>query len=184
MPRFSMRSMLCSLVCTLALSYALVCDAGAELHEMSLLVASEFFDLLTAEDLATITFDQTVYFSRPDSIDVIAAPGIYRILVDQLRGLRLIPIKNNKEKEAVLVQAVPTNHRDKIPSPVALYVADEENIPHIVLLLPGGTGLEAVGSFSEVRTRGTAPPLLSLEQVHNAVLEKLRKAKSATPESN
>ena len=91
-------------------------------------------------------------------------------------------MKNNKKKEAFLVQAVPTNHRDKIPSPVALYIPDEENIPHIVLLLPGGKGLEAIGSFSEVRTRGTASPLLSLERVHNAVLEKLRKAKKATPE--
>ena len=182
MPTVNARSMLYSMIFPLILSYSLVCEAGAVMHERPLLVASEFFDLLTAEDLATITFDQTVHFSRPDGIDVIAAPGIYRILVDKLRGLRLIPIKNNKEKEAVLVQAVPTNHRDKIPSPVALYIPDEENIPHIVLLLPGGTGLEAIGSFSEVRTRGTAPPLLSPEQVHNAVLEKLRKAKNATPE--
>ena len=182
MPRISMRSMLYSLFCPLALSYALVCNAAAESHEMPLPVASELFEFLTAEDLTTITLDQTVYFSKPDGIDLIAAPGIYRIVLDDRRRMRLIPIKNNKKKEAFFVQAVPTNHRDKIPSPVALYLADEENIPHIVLLLPGGTGLEAIGSFSEVRTRGTAPPLLSLEQVHNAVLEKLKKAKNATSE--
>ncbi|HEY3197904.1 MAG TPA: hypothetical protein VGJ57_07805 [Nitrospirales bacterium] len=174
--------MLLSLLCALVLSYTLVCDAAAVLHEIPLPVASELFEFLTAEDLTTITFDQTVYFSKPDGIDVVAAPGIYRILLDEQKRMQLIPIKNNKEKEAYRVPAVPTNHRDKISTPVALYIPDEENIPHIVLLLPGGTGLEAVGSFSEVSTRGTTTPLLSPDQVHKAVLEKLRKAKSATPE--
>jgi hypothetical protein len=182
MPTVNARSMLYSLICPLVLSYSLVCEAGAVMHERPLPVATELFDFLTAEDLTTITIDQPVYFSKPDGIDVIAATGIYRILLDEGGRMRLIPIKNNKKKEAFLVQAVQTNHRDKIPSPVALYIPDEENIPHIVLLLPGGNGLEAVGSYSEVRARGTALPLLPLEQVHNAVLEKLSKAKKTTPE--
>jgi hypothetical protein len=182
MPRISMRSMLYSLFYPLALSYALVCNAAAESHEMPLPVASELFEFLTAEDLTTITLDQTVYFSKPDGNNAVAPPGIYRLLLDDRKRMRLIPVKNNEKKAALLVQSVPTNHLDTIPSPVALYIPDEENIPHIVLLLPGGKGLDAVGSFSEVRTRSTAPPLLSPEQLHTAVLEKIRKAKTATPE--
>jgi hypothetical protein len=146
-----------------------------------MVMASDLFDLFTAEDLATVTIDQTVYFSTPDGSDVIAAPGIYRILLDEERGLRFIPIKRDKDKGAFLVQALQTNHRDSISAPVAVYLPDEENIPHVVLLLPGGTGLEAIGSFSDVRARGSTAPLLSPEQVHNAVLEKLRKAKNAAP---
>ena len=181
MSRLKVRSMFFSLLCALGLSYILVCDAGAAKHEV-LPVATDLFEFLTAEDLTTVTIDQTVYFSKPDGIDVIAAPGIYRILLDERSRMRLIPIKNNKKKKAFLVQAVPTTHRDKIPSPVALYIADEENIPHIVLLLPGGNGHEAVGSFSEVRTRGSIPRLLTPDQLHDAVLQKLRKAKNPTPE--
>jgi hypothetical protein len=169
------------LLCAFALSYVLLCDAGAARHEI-LPVASELFEFLTAEDLTTVNIDQTVYFSKPDGSDVIAEPGMYRILLDERKRMRLIPIKNNKKKKTLLVQAAPTTHRDKIPSPVALYIADEENIPHIVVLLPGGNGHEAVGSFSEVRTRGSIPRLLAPEQLHDAVIEKVRKAKRAMPE--
>ena len=146
MSRLEVRSMLFSLLCALVLSYALVCDAAAVLYEIPLPVASELFEFLTAEDLTTITFDQTVYFSKPDGIDVVAAPGLYRSVLDEQKGMQLIPIKDNKRKKAYLVQAVPTNHRDKITSPLALYIPDEENIPHILLLLPGGNGVLSVRS--------------------------------------
>jgi hypothetical protein len=177
----TVKQMLCRLVFTVVILCILAGKTCADPQQGPMVMASDLFDLFTAEDLATITIDQTMYFSMPDGSDVVAAPGIYRILLDEERGLKFIPIKSDKVKEALLVQAVKTSHRDNIPAPVAVYLPDEENIPHIVLLLPGGTGLEAVGSFSEVRTRGTAPPLLSLEQVHNAVLEKLKKAKNAAP---
>jgi hypothetical protein len=174
----TVKQMLCRLVFTVVILCILAGKTCVD-PPGPMLALSELFEFLTAEDLATITIDQTVYFSMPDGSDVVAAPGIYRILLDEERGLRFIPIKSNKG--AFLVQALATSHQDTIPSPVAVYIPDEANIPHIVLLLPGGTGLEAIGSFSDVRARGSTAPLLSPEQVHNAVLEKLRKAKNAAP---
>jgi len=173
----TVKQMLCRLVFAVVILCILAGKTCADPQQGPMATASDLFDLFTAEDLATITIDQTVYFSMPDGSDVVAAPGIYRILLDEERGLRFIPIKSDKAKGALLVQALKTMHRDSIPAPVAVYLPDEENIPHIVLLLPGGTGLEAVGSFSEVRTRGTAPPLLSPKQVHDALLKKLNKTK-------
>jgi hypothetical protein len=175
----TLKQMLYRLVFTVVITCVLIGNPCTDPQQGRIAMASDMFDLFTAEDLTTVTIDQTVYFNTPDGGDAIVTPGIYRILLDEQSGLRFVPIRRNKE--TLLVQAVKTSHRDTVPSPVAVYLPDETNIPHIVLLLPGGKGLEAVGSFSGVRTRGTGLKLLSNEQLHGAVLEKLRKTMKENP---
>jgi hypothetical protein len=59
-----------------------------------------------------------------------------------------------KTGTAMLVDALSITHETDIAEPVALYVRDDEQFPHVVLLLPAGQGLEAAGSYDGSRARG------------------------------
>jgi hypothetical protein len=54
-------------------------------------------------------------------------------------------------------------------------VADDEQITHVVLLLPDGTGLEAVGSYDVIRSRGMRTVQLTPIQILSALKKKLQK---------
>lgn len=60
-----------------------------------------------------------------------------------------------------MLEALPIHHNETLKDPKALLQLGETNEPHIVLLLPGGRGLEAIGSISGVRTRAVRRPLTS-----------------------
>ena len=64
-------------------------------------------------------------------------------------------------------------HKTDIAEPIALYVKDDEKFPHVVLLLPGGRGLEAVGSYDGSRARGLRILPLTLIQIQKALEEML-----------
>lgn len=101
----------------------------------------------------TITVEETIYFIAPDGGDAVVIPGTYRVEHDEESRLRLIP---GEGKAAVLLQATPISHEENLASPAILLVPEEleEDIHHMVLLLPGGKGFNARGSYSQVRTRG------------------------------
>ncbi|TMQ30024.1 MAG: hypothetical protein E6K65_06875 [Nitrospirae bacterium] len=114
--------------------------------------ASELIELLRAESLDNISFEQAVHFTTP---------------------LRLV---SPGEKQTVLLKAQRTSHQDTLPVPVVLSVPDEGDSLHLVLLLPGGKALETVGSYRQVQTRGL-PELLTPTQLHDALLRKARTAR-------
>ena len=143
---------------------------------------AEVLELFAAEDLSIFSIDRAVSFSAPDGHDVIAPPGTYRIRSSEPDRLRLITMKGNSEKDAFLVSALPTTHQDKIPFPMALYIPDKEQVAHVVLLLPGGQGFEAIGSYREIKPRGIEPALLTPERLHDAVLEKLQRLRNTKKE--
>jgi hypothetical protein len=55
-----------------------------------------------------------------------------------------------------------------------LYIQDEEQFPHIVLLLPGGKGFEAVGSYDGIRSRGKVSAGLTESQILRALTQKMK----------
>jgi hypothetical protein len=75
----------------------------------------------------------------------------------------------------MVVDALSITHETDIAEPIALYVRDDEKFPHVVLLLPGGQGLEAVGSYDSSRTRGLRGFQLTLIQIQEAVQKKMEK---------
>jgi hypothetical protein len=119
-----------------------------------------------------ITFNQNVHFSAPDGSDVVAAPGAYDVEAVGASALDLAPTAKTPR---LRVQAVAANYDLEVSSPVALALPGEEDAHHVVLLLPGGSGLDAVGSLSGVRGRGPTPGPLPVEQVKVA-MQQLRPA--------
>jgi len=134
---------------------------------------TETLDLLKEESVDTIVLDRPVHFSTPDAADTVADADTYRVVAGKFHELKLMP---SKGKPALIIDALTTSHEESISSPVALYVRDDEKFPHVVLLLPGGDGLEALGSYDAARARGIRSFQLTPIQIRKALKEKESKA--------
>ena len=130
---------------------------------------TETLDLLKEESVDTIVLDRPVHFTAPDASDTMAGPDTYRVVAGESHRLKLVPPKG---KPALVVDALTTSHEEDLAAPVALYVRDDEKYPHVVLLLPGGQGLEAVGSYDAARARGIRSFQLTPIQIRKALKEK------------
>jgi|GEM_PF-49252 len=117
----------------------------------------------------TIALEKSVHFSGSDGSDVLAAPGSYRVEAGETSQVRLNSLDN---KPPLLVQAFPMKYGLELSSPVALSLpGNGEDSHHVVLLLPGGTGLDAAGSLSGVRARGFSPAPIPLAQIQAALAQ-------------
>lgn len=104
-----------------------------------------------------LTVDKTVHFLMADGSDGVVGPGVF-LVEDAGEWLRLI---SGERRDALLLEAIPIHHEENLNDPKALLQLGETHEPHIVLLLPGGRGLEAIGSISGVRSRAVKRPLTS-----------------------
>src|SRR5262249_38426342 len=129
---------------------------------------NEIIQLLQAEDANTVSFRENVRFTGPNGEETIALLGTYKVEPIALTALRLVPFD---AKDTFVVKAVQTRHDEDIHSPVALLVLDDQQLIHVVLLLPEHKGLEAIGSSSLGRTRG-GPRLLTPAQIRDALTRK------------
>jgi len=114
----------------------------------------------------TVLIDRPVYFTNRDGSDTVASPGLYDVMPHGESGLRLIPSHSH---EGFLIQATAFTYEEELASPVALAVPDNESDYHVVLLRPGGTGLDAVGSLTQVRPRGIGSLSLSKSKIKEAL---------------
>lgn len=137
-------------------------------HASSETPSSEIIELIQAEDADTISFEEKVAFISPNGEEITPSVGRYRVQPVGPSSLRLVPFEN---KDVVVLKAQSTRHAEDIEGPVALIAVDDEYLVHVVLLLPGQKGLEAIGSSSRGRHRGS-PELLTPVQIHDALIRK------------
>jgi hypothetical protein len=127
-------------------------------------------DLLREEVLDTVLLDRPVHFTTPQATDTVAQAGTYRVEAGAPSQMKLVALKHST---AMSVDALSINHDTDIAEPIALYVTDDEKFPHVVLLLPGGQGLEAVGSYDGSRARGLRIMQLTPIQIQQALQKKM-----------
>jgi len=132
---------------------------------------SSMLEVLQEEALDTITLDRAIHFTTPQATDVVAQAGIYRIKFAEPSTMKFMGLKN---KITAVVDALKISHQTDITEPIALYVKDDEKFPHVVLLLPGGTGFEAVGSYDGIRSRDLRPQVTA-SQIQRALEDKRQK---------
>ena len=99
-----------------------------------------------------IELKKTVHFLAPTGTPVMIAPGEYEIATIE-GALRLTP---NDESSAsqILIAAEPITHEKPLEDPEPLSFPGDEDQHVVILFLPNGKALQAVGSYSGVRTRG------------------------------
>ena len=109
-----------------------------------------------ATNSPTIELEKTVHFLTPGGEDVVVEQGRYDV-AQASEWLRLTPVGGEKT-DAILVEAQPIDHHETIEVPTILSRSEQEDEYVIILLLPDGTGLEALGSYSGVRAKAVRRP--------------------------
>lgn len=123
---------------------------------------------LADRTLSVIQLDRPVHFMSPEGGPLVIPTGTYRVNATGATTIELVP----EGGSAFLIEALVMHHPDTVAEPVALSIPAKEDGHHVVLLLPKGQGLDAVGSYSEIRPRGWDPTPALLELVEKALAQK------------
>ena len=96
----------------------------------------------------TVTLEKAIHFLATDGSDVLIKPGTYQVEA-AIPWILLIP---GERRDALLLEATTTHHEEDIHEPIVRLIreGDEQSVH---LLLPGGKGLEAIGTESGIRSR-------------------------------
>ena len=130
-------------VCTVAFGGCATEHSGnAAGTERSAITASSHF--------TTIDLDRPVHFTAADGAGLLVPVGQYVVGPTDHSHLRLIPEEN---ASPLVVAAALQAHDIDIAAPFVLAFTEREDEPHVLLLLPDGRALDAVGSFSGIQSR-------------------------------
>jgi hypothetical protein len=103
-----------------------------------------------SDSQTTITLSQPVHFLTPDGTDVVLHPGNYEVKATG-NTLRL---QSADMKDPIHVQAGPAPYPEDVDSPVAMAIPIPDEGIYLALAVPNKAGLEAMGSYSGIQTRG------------------------------
>lgn len=117
----------------------------------------------------SITISQSIHFFAEDGGDVMASAGTYNLEQAGPRQLRLVRQPNAEAGHPLVIDAVPINLGEAVGQPVALHLLWKEEEHHLILLSRSGEGLEAIGSTSGIRSRGSPPVPLPRSVVKDAL---------------
>jgi len=117
---------------------------------------------------SVIQLDRPVHFMSLEGGPLVIPAGTYRVNAIGATTMQLVP----EGGSAFLIEALVVHHPDTIAEPVALSIPVKDDGHHVVLLFPQGQGLDAVGSYSEIRPRGWDPTPVLLELVEKALAQK------------
>ncbi len=102
-----------------------------------------------------VEFEKSIYFQKPDGEPVPLNAGIYEV---EQGGEAILTFEPVSGGDSIPVQALPAGHQETIQEPKALLTPSPDNNPdkqHVVLWMPDGSALEAVGSFSGIFSRSS-----------------------------
>jgi len=100
-----------------------------------------------------VEFDKAISFQKPDGEPVQLKAGIYEVAMGSEKELKFDPIGAGA---VITVQALPANHDEAIEESKAFLTPSPDNnpdTPHVILWMPDGVALEAIGSYSGVFSR-------------------------------
>ncbi|MDH5426571.1 MAG: hypothetical protein OEZ57_01250 [Nitrospirota bacterium] len=135
---------------------------------MFLLIAGTFLLSLFTSGIGTtfadttITLDQSVHFTTAEGSDVVLDAGDYEVNAADA-WLRVTP-SEGQAVDALLLEAQVARHEETLKAPLGVSTQGESpDTHHLALLLPDGKRLEAIGSYSGIRSRGFS--LLTLQRL-------------------
>ena len=115
---------------------------------------------------AAITLDRPLHFITAKGEDAVVQAGAYK--VESVMDVNLDLIREGQA--SVLLQALPGTHTERISKATALLIPEGRgDLWHLVLLMPDGKRLDALGSASGVRPRGDLPISLDSRRLATAL---------------
>ena len=98
----------------------------------------------------SIAVEKPAHFPTTDGAMRLIPIGQYVVDSVDNAQLRLTP---NDAPTPLVIAAALQSHDIDIPSPLVLAFAEREDEPHVLLLLPDGRALDAIGSFTGIQSR-------------------------------
>jgi hypothetical protein len=102
-----------------------------------------------------VEFERDIHFLTPEGQDTVVPSGGYYVDAVQ-NGLRL-KSADHEEAEAVIVQAEATTHEQSVEIPEVVSIKEKEEQQVVIVLLPDGKAMQAIGSSSGIQVRGFKP---------------------------
>lgn len=105
------------------------------------------------EELAPLhlNLERSIHFIDVDENDLLVEPGNYEVEAGEEEQIWLIATQS---REAFHLKALSGTHEEIVDEPQLLSTSNQEGRFDIVLLLPDGNSLNAVGSYSGIQSRG------------------------------
>ncbi len=101
----------------------------------------------------SITLEKTVQFEDPEGEDILLEPGNYSLTA----GKDTLQLTNSRSNTSVTIEAEETSHTSTVPTPTAASVPGQDgptaNTHVVMLFLPNGQAIQAVGSYPGIRSR-------------------------------
>lgn len=126
---------------------------------------------------ATVVVDKVLDFQAADGKSVTLEKGSYLVVPDPAGGLRLTAPSG----KSFAVTAATATHAEKVTQAQALIVPAGDDERHLVLLLPDGKRLEAIGFASGIRPRGLASPTMVTNVALQTAVANLQPAQRVPP---
>ena len=101
-----------------------------------------------------VEFDRELHFLNQDGADVVLSAGSY--YVDPVQGGLRLKSADQENAEAVIVVAESTTHDQSVEVPEAVSLKEGADQQVVIVLMPEGKALQAVGSSSGIQSRGGA----------------------------
>lgn len=115
--------------------------------------------------IVSLILEQPLQFQNKEGADILLPAGQYRVDSAPEHQLQFV---SEASPIPVLIEAVELPHEKDLTVPAVGTLATDEDSVHVVLFMPGGTALDAIGSRSGVRTRAGALTSTQLSQVQIA----------------
>lgn len=127
--------------------------AVGEVPVISISLAGEHPSKETIEEftLPAIELPSSLHFEAPDGREIQISAGTYGLFSDQPSTLTLLP---ESDSAPTTIRAEEIILAEELSAPVARILIENDQTTHLLLLLPTGQGLEAIGSVSQVTSRG------------------------------
>ena len=104
-----------------------------------------------------VEFEKAISFQKPDGEPIQLKAGIYEVEMGSSdKELNFDPVGGGGDD--ITVQALPADHDEVLEESKALLTPAPDNNPdkqHVILWMPDGVALEAIGSYSGVFSRAT-----------------------------
>ena len=124
----------------------LLLDACASRQDVPSAVSTPSTDI---HEAVLIDLDKPLHFMTADGAETIGPAGSYRVEPAQGAQMRL----RSDGHTTILIAADDTIHDIDLSIPFALTFAEREDQSHVLLLMPDGRALDAVGSLRGIRPR-------------------------------
>lgn len=151
-----------------------------------LLVDSLFCAIVSAASAATldadamlIVLDRELHVTTNEGTDLVIAAGQYEV-EPRFEPDSAIVLK--KQTGTVTIPATMIHHGEALTHPSALLITDSPENAHVVVVLPSGVALDAVGYFDAVRSRDAVyPNVIGRNRLQSALASQAAQRQGAAP---